>query len=105
MASLGEFAIYAIPYGVVEPTTDNGYRVIINHIGLYIKDDFEFDRANWLGLGTWDVVNMQVDKFNISGCHLTNSDFKQWREIYDRGGDYYLYSNVKRIIYNREYTI
>jgi Family of unknown function (DUF6402) len=63
-------------------------QIVINEIGIYVKDSFDFNGDQFLG-----VWGYRDDPIN-------NSDFRQWRNDNHLGGDFQVFSDVKRIKLN-----
>lgn len=108
-AALGEFSIYAIPYGgYVEPALPLGYHVHIEAVSVYAKDGFDFKDSilNPISqpLGSWNLTQKKVLKTPKNGyCNLSNSDFRKWQSVYNKGRDYHTYSDIKTINTNYDF--
>lgn len=67
----------------------DGYQVEVREVGVYVRDSYDFndDESAWLSqtLGFWGWGN-----------YVTNSDFRKWRSKHERGGDFLVYSDIKR---------
>ena len=85
---------------------------IIDNVGLYLKDRYEFDGTQFLGawsktkaLGKAEMlsrlsaaaspVGTQILKLNEPAFHVFNHHFRQYREKHGKGGDFVIYSDVK----------
>lgn len=74
--------------------TQNGIRVTVEKVGIYVKDSYDFinDGTFYIGclcydqpLGSWEQ--------NVG--NVSNDTFNNWRRISGRGGDYLIYSDIK----------
>jgi len=59
-------------------------QVTIEEVGVYVKDSFDFNGSQFLGW--WGPANVPIN----------NSDFQRWRAENHTGGDFIVYSDVKR---------
>jgi hypothetical protein len=86
-AALGGFLLQVAVTGQV--LSAPGFtQIVINEIGIYVKDSFDFNGDQFLG-----VWGYRDDPIN-------NSDFRQWRNDNHLGGDFQVFSDVKRIKLN-----
>lgn len=119
-AALGNFNFRVVVAGGVEAAGFGRYRVVINEVGVYIRDSFDFDGDQNLGCwsedpdlfspimlpgsstpprgaGLWDsFVASQTPLFTPVG----NRDFRNWRTRNNRGGDFLVFSDLKRTTLN-----
>lgn len=89
-----------------------GELFIIENVGLYLKDRYEFDGTQFLGawtktkaLGKAEMlsrlsaaaspVGTQILKLNEPVFHVFNHHFREYREKHGKGGDFVIYSDVK----------
>jgi hypothetical protein len=85
---------------------------IIDNVGLYLKDRYEFEGFQFLGAWTktkafgkaemlsrlsaaTSPVGTQILKLNEPVFHVFNHHFRQYREKHGKGGDFVIYSDVK----------
>ena len=103
--ALGDFSFYYLVKGWVEHIADKGgsprYKVTINRVGVYIRDSYDFNGPQTLGF--WGCNPIYIGNgLKLQGSsnryHVTNGDFRTWREKYGRGygGDFLVFSNIKR---------
>lgn len=100
-AALGRFVLNVAIAGMVEsvPNTRN-FKVSVNEVGVYIKDSYDFEGDQHLGY--WDADDNSVSTINaFSGDKVTNEDFRNWRSANGKGGDFRVYSDVKRHSFGR----
>ena len=79
------------------PEVMAGYRhqVSITEVGVYVRDSFDFNGDQFLGY--WDDSDNSVSILNpLSGERVSNESFRQWRTANNRGGDFLVFSDVKR---------
>ncbi len=71
------------------------FQVTITEVGIYIRDSYDFNGDQ--DLGYWDDTDNSVSMINpLSGTKVTNADFRAWRAPNGRGGDFLVFSDVKR---------
>jgi hypothetical protein len=108
LAALGHFAFYVSVAGEVTPVTAPPgpagpgpfpvtHQAAIKEIAVYIADSYDFQGDQ--DLGYWDDSDDTVSGWNpLTGQSVTNASFRDWRAMYGRGGDFQVYSDVKRIV-------
>jgi Family of unknown function (DUF6402) len=80
-----------------------GRLVTIKEVGVYVRDSFDFNGDQ--SLGYWDDSDDSVSVWNMaSGDEVTNADFRSWRAKNKKGGDFLVYSDVKRTTLARPST-
>ncbi|MFZ4702269.1 MAG: DUF6402 family protein [Candidatus Methylumidiphilus sp.] len=71
------------------------YRVEIKEVGVYVKYSYDFNGDQFLGY--WDDSDNSVSMWNaLSGTGVSNQDFRDWRAKNGKGGDFRVFSDVKR---------
>jgi len=95
-AALGNFAFRVLIAGSVAPAPGGArFQVTITEVGIYIRDSYDFNGDQ--DLGYWDDTDNSVSMINpLSGTKVTNADFRAWRAPNGRGGDFLVFSDVKR---------
>ncbi len=95
-AALGNFAFRVLIGGSVAPAPGGAhFQVTITEVGIYIRDSYDFNGDQ--DLGYWDDTDNSVSMINpLSGTKVTNADFRAWRTRNGRGGDFLVFSDVKR---------
>lgn len=109
--ALGSFAIKVAATKFHTRTNDNGWPAIhIEEVGLYVRDTYDFlnNGENQL-LGYWNEANVirpgpidyltEPDYIEISDKRffkVTNDSFAQYRRRHKKGGDFVVFSTVKR---------
>jgi len=68
-------------------------QVTIEEVGVYVKDSFDFNGSQFLGW--WGPANVPIN----------NSDFQRWRAENHTGGDFIVYSDVRRTRVNPTDTV
>jgi hypothetical protein len=68
-------------------------QVTIEEVGVYVKDSFDFNGNQFLGW--WGPADVPIN----------NSDFQRWRAENHTGGDFLVYSDVKRTRVNPTDTV
>jgi hypothetical protein len=95
-AALGNFAFRVVVSGsITAASRTSEYQVTIKEVGVYVRDSFDFNGDQFLGF--WDDSDNSVSMVNpLSGTSVSNSDFRDWRSRNDRGGDFLVFSDIKR---------
>ena len=89
---------------------------VAEKIGIYIRDIYEFNGFQFLGLWTKTKTFGKAEAIGLiitaSGDDLGekvtegpaletaavfNEDFRKWRDTYNKGGDFYIFSDVEWI--------
>lgn len=84
--ALGAFVFKLAVAGIVLPLPApvGGMIVTVQEIGIYVKDSFDFNGDQFLGF--WGYRDTPTN----------NSDFREWRNSHHQGGDFEVFSDVKR---------
>lgn len=106
-AALGQYVMRVVLAGSVSHDDDRLYEVTIDEVGVYIRDSYDFNGEQ--SLGYWEVDdgegNSTVSPLpwgwgvlwgDESGNKVTNADFRKWRDKTQRGGDFLVFSDLKR---------
>lgn len=95
-ASLGNFVFQVVIAGTVSPK-GKVHQVDVKEVAIFIRDSYDFNGDQFLG--TWNDTKDTVSRsmFGIGGDMVWNSDFRKWRKDNGMGGDYMIYSDVKKI--------
>jgi hypothetical protein len=114
--ALGEFTFRVVVAGNVAPISPApgqpagplGYLVTLTEIGAYIRDSFDFEGNQVLGCWS-DGPPMQFSPLmppmvgygyvpaNMMLTPVGNRDFREWRQRSGRGGDFLVFSDMKRV--------
>ena len=94
--ALGVFGIHVAASGTVtpsDPKAGNGtHQVKIDKLGYYIKDNYDFNEDQPLGL--WSEEG--AFKLPARGRFLVeNKSFRDWRARFNHGGDFMIFSDVR----------
>jgi len=117
--ALGDFVIRVAGAGRVEPKFDEdkkiiGHRIYIQSVGIFVRDVYDFNGSQPLGLWNFHDVEKGIGIFN-SGIELDqkcseveknkipsgklfavgNADFNAYRTKFKKGGDFVIYSDVQ----------
>lgn len=105
LAALASCQYRAIAFGEIY-NIDNKYKVLINKIGVYIKDSFDFNQ-NYERLGSWSIINKDISKADARPSYhrITNKNYRDWRNDYKKGGDFNIYSTIKYVNYNHYFWL
>ena len=96
-AALARFVFRVCIAGTVEPlTAPTRHRVTITEVGVYIRDSYDFNGSQFLGY--WNDRTNRVSTWNpLVGDAVRNSDYRAWRTANAMGGDFIVYSDIKRV--------
>lgn len=80
----------------------------ITKIGVYVRDSFDFTNPGWSDqdLGAWNFINKTVSK--IAGgldYSIENSDYNNWRNDHNKGGDFRIYTDVIEVAKTLKITL
>jgi hypothetical protein len=84
-AALGGFHLQIAIAGKASPDAAGAVTLTIDEVGIYVKDSFDFNGDQ--NLGIWGYRDEPVG----------NADFRKWRKDHNQGGDFRVFSDVKRI--------
>lgn len=107
LAGLARFNFNIVGQGKIEPfkectATGETHRVILEKVGIYIKDSYDFNDTGGLSsiisqpLGCWDVETNKVGRIALSGC-VSNYDFRRYRKDNKKGGDFTVFSSDMKV--------
>lgn len=99
-AALGNFTFKIAIAGNLSSDEKLGkYKVEISEVGVYVRDSYDFNGDQ--NLGYWDSSDNSVSMFNsFSGTKVTNKHFRDWRAQNKKGGDFLVFSDIKKIPLN-----
>ena len=63
-------------------------------MGIYLWDTYDFNGHQVLGY--WSTSGARQHPFS-GGDLVTNGDFRDWRNRHGRGGDFFVYSDVRTV--------
>jgi Family of unknown function (DUF6402) len=86
--ALGAFELKLAIAGKLLSIGGGEFQVSVEEVGIYVKDSFDFNGNQFLGW--WGYRDEPIN----------NSDFRRWREEEKAGGDFRVFSNIKRIRLN-----
>jgi hypothetical protein len=84
-AALGAFMFQVAVAGTVTTRVGASVTVSIREVGVYVKDSFDFNGSQFLGF--WGHRDTPVN----------NAAFRDWRTKFSKGGDFEVFSDIKRI--------
>lgn len=107
-ASLNAFEFKAAVSGTIQPVPgEKKLRVRIKEAGIFVEDDFDFEGTE--PLGCWDPLTDTLSRSFAATCSngtaLDNAAYRMWREHHNKGGDFKVYSDIKREPLNLEFTV
>ena len=97
VCALGRFTFRVVLEGSVERvlSTRSTHEVKVRRVGVYVKDSYDFNGSQFLGF--WSDLNNTASAINPSaGFGVDNGDFRAWRSLHSRGGDFEVFSDVKK---------
>jgi hypothetical protein len=98
-AALGAFSFKVVVQGHVQPIKSSPlsgmtHRATIEKVGVYVRDSFDFNGLQFLGF--WRQTAPDCSRTpGRSYYSIYNSDFRQWRDANNKGGDFLVYSDIK----------
>jgi Family of unknown function (DUF6402) len=102
-AALGRFVFHAVVAGEVTASAGTGartYQVTVREVGIYVRDTYDFNGSQPLGF--WDDSDNSVSMLNfLSGTYVSNDSFRDWRAANHRGGDFEIFTDLRRIVLPR----
>ena len=113
-AALGNFTFRVVVAGTVGPVAaaGKGYQVRITEVGVYVRDSFDFEGNQYLGCWSDDPDGFSPVMPPEPGAGMGlmvrpplfspvgNRDFRSWRDRTGRGGDFLVFSDLKRVALN-----
>ena len=103
-AALGRFVFHVVVAGEVTASAASRsaptYTVTIREVGVYVRDTYDFNGSQPLGF--WDDSDNSVSMLNfLSGTYVSNESFRDWRTANHRGGDFEIFTDLRRIVLPR----
>ena len=100
-AALGRFVFHTVVAGDVTATAPSRgaptHQVTICAVGIYARDTYDFNGSQPLGF--WDDSDNSVSMLNfLSGTHVSNESFRDWRTANHKGGDFEIFTDLRRIV-------
>lgn len=97
--ALGVFELMLHAAGVVEPLPDGvTHKITLTKKGVLVEDQYDFEEEQ--ALGYWNIETHTASHNPFAGCGailpVLNSDFRAWRDQTTRGGDYWVFSDIKQ---------
>lgn len=104
-----KFGVVGKAFTEKDPITHHIYHYFrIEHIGFYIRDNYDFNGMQYLGTWTEDRVLTKAESTFTTTTHgraiirlkngpfaaITNGDFRAYRNKTGNGGDFIIYSDV-----------
>jgi hypothetical protein len=103
--------------GMVTALSGSRYRIAIDEVGIYLRDTYDFndDHMSLISqpLGYWGFQgvsrkfqlrwDVEIDERYAEVVPpdrlyaVQNDDFRRYRNVYGRGGDFVIYSDVRRM--------
>lgn len=95
MAGLGSFMLRALPKGTVTKASDGTYTVNVTGMSVYVSDSFDFTDNKEYGFWSYtkkDFLDLPVGDYDVN---VTDRLFKNFRATYNKGRDFYVFSDPK----------
>jgi hypothetical protein len=111
IAALANFAFHYSVSGTIT-RLETSYEIQLDHVGIFIKDIYDFndedgnmwDRVGLASqpLGCWNKNDNSVSMgaFSCDGQYVFNTDFRSWRTCRKMGGDFLVYSDIRKVPFN-----
>jgi hypothetical protein len=104
-AALGAFELLLVVAGEVHPLPNGTHRVIIEKKGVFMEDQYDLEGGQYFGY--WNIQNHTASLLpsGFGGClsYVDNSSFRAWRQVNSRGGDYFIYSDLRAVTLENPY--
>lgn len=95
MAAMGDFNFRALADGIIEPYR-NGYRIIVDKVGVIVWDSFNFDGE--FPLYYWSCPHKSFQFMDPDeAIYLYNSEFRKFQDVTGRGSDFLVLSEPKLV--------
>ena len=110
-AAIGNCAIKIAVSGMVKPLPNGKLRLVVDEIGTYLRDTYDFIGDQ--GLGSWGpnglrraailapdiqvVAETAKDSWGQRYWAVGNGSFRDYRAHYRRGGDYVILTDIRRL--------
>lgn len=95
-AALANFSIYVTPLAFDVTPESGKFRISLSQVGFHVMDSYDFEGDQ--DLGYWDEsANEASAVFLLHGTDVTNATFRQWRTDNSKGGDFLVFSDVKKV--------
>ena len=103
-AALGRFVFHVVVAGDVKAIAATKgaptYQATIREVGIYVRDTYDSNGSQPLGF--WDDAHNSVSTLNsLSGTYVNNESFRDWRTANHRGGDFEIFTDLRRIVLAR----
>ncbi len=96
-AALGNFEFCVAIAGESEGLKSGETQVTVREVGVYVRDSYDFNGTQ--SLGYWSETSNRLSRFPIGGGgYVSNESFRNWRATNHRGGDFMVFSDVKRTV-------
>lgn len=93
--ALGAFTFKVAVSGVILSNYPMGhFSIIINKFCVYVKDSYDFT-TNFEYLGCWNEQVVSKIYECYANFRVYNSDFREYRRKYNKGGDFLVFSDAK----------
>ena len=93
LGALGRFS-FQVAVSADVKVKPYGYCAMVDEVGVFIRDQYEFSGVQ--PLGYWNPNTNYVGKNPYKGSLIENGTFQIFRNNTGLGGDFYIYSDVKR---------
>jgi hypothetical protein len=102
-AALANFTFRVVVAGTVGPAGGGQpkYDVTIREVGIFLRDSFDFDGEQFLGMwadSPGDAFIPGTDSFGGTYTMVDNAMFRAWRDRTGKGGDFRILSDMKRLV-------
>ena len=107
-AALGDFIFRIIGGGTI---TKKGkeYVIRITKLGIYVRDNFDFNDLWWTPnqpLGFWNIKEKDIRTLPAPGYYyISNESYRDYREEFEMGEDFTVYSDIKYELVNGSFRI
>ncbi len=106
IATIGRAVFRISFFGKITKTNENDFTINILKAGVFLRDSFSFEgEERWhkpeQPLGYWNPSTNYVGTNPLYGYYITNEDFRNYRDTFNKGGDFLIFSDVKSYDVNK----
>jgi hypothetical protein len=99
--ALGRFNLRCLVAGEIVPNPNRPeYMIVIKELGVYVRDSFDFNGDQPLGYWRANPPYASGVEPALNVVELSNFSYRKWRSANGEGGDFLVFSNLKRVPLN-----
>ncbi|MBF0227957.1 MAG: hypothetical protein HQK76_21155 [Desulfobacterales bacterium] len=96
-AALGKFRFHVVISGTVDYIGYSGAMLTLEKVGVFIVDSYDFNDEDGgdQPLGFWNERTNYVGRNPFRGDYVSNSDFREYQQKFNKGGNFIIFSDLK----------